>query len=51
MLEESPDMYGKEIVVELLKKVRDSKRFDDEDALKRAISEDVKNIVEYFKKV
>ena len=48
LLEFSEDLYGKEVEVELLKKIRDDEKFTDEAALKAAIAADVAKIREYF---
>lgn len=42
------DLYGKYIKVEFLRKLRDDKRFDSFDLLKKQIGEDVKIAKEYF---
>jgi len=51
VLEETPDMYGKRVAMELLKKVRESEEFDDEEKLKVAIANDVQRVREYLKNV
>ncbi len=42
------DLYGKEMTVELKKKIRDSEVFTSDEALKRAIAEDVLSVRQYF---
>jgi riboflavin kinase/FMN adenylyltransferase len=49
MLDSSDDLYGKEIEIELLEKIRDDKMFTDESELKDAIADDVAKVREYFK--
>lgn len=44
----SENLYGKEITVELLKKLRDTKVFSDDEALKRAMEEDARNARAHF---
>lgn len=51
MLDANLDLYGKEITIELLKKIRDNESFDDDAALCAAIASDVAAIREYFSKV
>ncbi len=48
VLDESLDLYGKEIEIELLKKIRDDQQFEDEASLKAAIVSDVVAIRECF---
>lgn len=45
----SGDLYGKEITVTLEMKLRDSERFDTEDALKEAVENDIAAARAYFK--
>lgn len=42
------DLYGREIKVEFLKRLRDEKKFDSVDALKAQISADIEHTKEYF---
>ncbi len=49
LLDFSGDLYGKEIEIELLKKIRDDEQFPDEASLKAAIAADVAKVREYFK--
>ncbi|MDR3570772.1 MAG: riboflavin kinase [Candidatus Pacebacteria bacterium] len=48
LLDYSGDLYGKEIEIELLKKIREDETFADEASLKTAIAADVAKIREYF---
>jgi len=41
LLDFSGDLYGKEVKIEVIEKIRDTKDFDDMDALKRQIRYDV----------
>ncbi|HEY4517020.1 MAG TPA: riboflavin kinase [Candidatus Paceibacterota bacterium] len=50
ILDFTDDLYGCEIEIELLKKIRDGKRFEDNAALRVAIVEDIKNVRAYFAK-
>jgi riboflavin kinase/FMN adenylyltransferase len=43
------DLYGEEVTIELVEKLRESKRYDNDVALKTAISEDIAKVTEYFK--
>jgi len=43
------DLYNKEITVELVRKIRDTKQFEDDDAQREAIVDDVAKVREYFK--
>lgn len=49
LLDFSGELYGKEVEVELLKKIRDDEQFASEAALKAAIAADVETIRAYFK--
>ena len=42
------ELYGQEITITLEKKIRDDARFENEDALKVAIAEDVRNVRSFF---
>ena len=50
LLDVEIDFYGKEITVELLEKLRESKVFDNDAALRTAIADDVKRVRDYFSK-
>ena len=43
------DLYGREIEIELLKKIREDKEFSDEKALKAQIQKDIREVVNYFR--
>ena len=43
------DLYGKEVSIELCKKIRESSTFEDEGALKAAIDDDVKSVRLFFR--
>jgi riboflavin kinase / FMN adenylyltransferase len=42
------DLYGKEIQVQLLKKTRDSKKFEDDAALRETIAQDIQAVKDYL---
>ena len=42
------DLYGWSVTIELLKKIRESKKFADDRSLRKAIEEDVARVREYF---
>ena len=42
------DLYGWNVKIELLKKIRNRKKFKDDVALKAAIAKDVKDVRQYF---
>ena len=48
ILDFSDDLYGKAITVELLKKIRDNKKFENDDTLRATIAGDVERIRAYF---
>lgn len=50
ILDFSEDLYGQEIEIELLEKIRDNKKFDSIDELIKQMEEDKKNAIDYFKK-
>ena len=41
-------LYGKEISIELLKKIRDDKQFENDDNLRAAIADDIEKVRTYF---
>lgn len=45
----SGDLYGKEIEVELLEKLRDDRRFESEEEARRVIADDVQKAREYHR--
>jgi riboflavin kinase/FMN adenylyltransferase len=49
ILDFSDDVYGKEVEIDLLEKIRDDKKFADEASLKEAIAEDIAKVREYRK--
>lgn len=49
LLDFSGDLYGKEVEIELLEKLRDDEKFEGEGALKAAIARDVAKVREYRK--
>ena len=51
VLDFSGDLYGKEITIELLQKIRDNKKFENDNALRAAIADDVARIRAYFQNV
>ena len=48
ILEFDKDVYGKEIVITLLKKLRDNMKFDTEDLLREQMQRDVEETKRYF---
>lgn len=42
------DLYGLEATIELKKKIREDKKFENEDELKQAIAQDIEAITAYF---
>ena len=48
LIDFSGDLYGKEIEVELLEKIREDRRFESEEEAKEVIVTDVKAIGDYF---
>ena len=44
------ELYGKEIEVELMKKIREDERFDSDEKLRDAIARDIQSVRNYFKK-
>ena len=50
LLDFSGDLYGWKITIELLKKIRERKKFPDDKSLKDAISGDMKATRAYFEK-
>ena len=49
LLDFSGELYGTAITVELLEKIRDSRNFEDDIALRAAIADDIARTREYFK--
>jgi riboflavin kinase/FMN adenylyltransferase len=49
LLDFSGDLYGKEVEIELLEKIRDTEKFSDETSLEAAIMADVAKVREYRK--
>ena len=49
LLDYTGDLYGKEVEIELLEKIRDDEKFADETSLKAAIAADVAKVREYRK--
>ena len=48
ILDFSGDLYGKEITIELCKKIRDNMQFSDDTALRAAIADDVASVRTHF---
>ncbi len=48
MLDFSGDLYGKEILIEVFEKIRDSKKFSTEPELQTAVQEDIAAVRNYF---
>ncbi|MDO8514418.1 MAG: riboflavin kinase [bacterium] len=48
ILDFSKDLYGWNVKIELLKKIREHKKFTDDKTLQKAIAEDIKSVREYF---
>jgi riboflavin kinase/FMN adenylyltransferase len=51
ILDADLDLYGKEIEIELLKKIRDSDTFESDEKLRAAIKHDVEEIEKFFNDV
>ncbi len=51
LLDFSADLYGWNVVVTLLKRLREGKRFADDEALKKAIAKDLSAARAYFARV
>ena len=49
LLDFSDTVYGKEVTIELLEKIRDSEKFGDNATLRAMIASDVAKVREYFK--
>jgi len=49
LLDFSGEIYGKTLRVELMKKIRESKKFEDENALKRSIASDIEDVRSFFR--
>lgn len=50
LLDFSQDLYGWNVKIELLKKIREYKKFTSDEALKKAIDKDIKAVRAYFRK-
>ncbi len=50
LLDFSKDLYGWNVKIELLKKIRENKKFADDESLREAIAGDVAAVQAYFKK-
>jgi len=48
LLDFSANLYGWNVRIELLKKIREPKKFTDDESLREAIAEDVTFVREYF---
>ena len=48
LLDFSKDVYGWKVTMELLKKIRESKKFTDDAGLRKAIAEDVTSVRQYL---
>lgn len=48
LIDFTADLYGWNVKIELLKKIRDRKKFKDDTALKEAIAKDIKDVRQYF---
>ncbi|OGG79744.1 hypothetical protein A3A39_04440 [Candidatus Kaiserbacteria bacterium RIFCSPLOWO2_01_FULL_54_13] len=48
VLDASLDLYGKEVIIELLKKIRDDKSFENDNALRSAVAADIVAVRKYF---
>jgi riboflavin kinase/FMN adenylyltransferase len=49
LLDFSEDVYGKEIEIDLLEKIREDQKFNDAHALHKAIEGDIQKVRDYFK--
>lgn len=49
LLDAAPNLYGKEISIELCKKIRESESFENDDTLRAAIAKDTKAVRNYFR--
>lgn len=49
LLDFSADLYGWNVTIELLKKVRENKKFLDDESLQKAIADDIVAVRAYFK--
>ena len=50
VLDFSADLYGWNITIELLKKIRERKKFSDDTTIKRTIAGDIEAVRAYFRK-
>lgn len=48
ILDFSGDLYGQAITIELFKKIREDKEFENDDALREAIAEDIRAVRAHF---
>jgi riboflavin kinase/FMN adenylyltransferase len=48
ILDFSDDLYGKRITIELHRKLRDSRQFDDDESLREAIKDDITRVRLFF---
>lgn len=49
LLDYSGELYGEEVLIELLHKIRESEKFDDDELLKAKIAADVESVRAYLK--
>ena len=49
LLDFDGDLYGREVEIDLLEKIREDRTFDNEAALKAAIEQDIAKVQKYFK--
>ena len=50
VLDANLDLYGKEITIGLLEKIRDNQQFENDETLKFAIAEDIGKVRKYFER-
>lgn len=51
LIDASPDLYGKEVTIELLKKIREHQSFPNDEVLRAAIADDVQKTRQFFEAV